>query len=117
MAIYNSGGYITAVCHGVVGLLNLKADDGQYLITDKAITGFTNTEELISQKKNRVPFSTELALKKRGAKYSKKKFFKPYALIDHRIITGQNQWSPREVAILLIKETEKLKGFCDDVQK
>lgn len=104
MKIYNSGGYVTAVCHGVVGLLNLKLDNGEFLIKDKNVTGFTNTEEFLSQKQNKVPFSTEQALKDRGAKYSKKRFFKSYAISDNRVITGQNPWSPREVAKLLISE-------------
>lgn len=104
MDIYNAGGYISAVCHGVVGLLNLKTSDGEYLIKNKLITGFTNTEEWLSQKQNKVPFSTENELKKRGANFTKKRFFKSYAVSDHRIITGQNPWSPRAVARLLIKE-------------
>lgn len=102
MSIYNAGGYVSAVCHGVVGLLNLKTQDNEYLIKNKYVTGFTNTEELLSRKQNKVPFSTEDELKKRGAKYIKKRFFKPYAVKDDRIITGQNPWSPREVAKLLI---------------
>lgn len=103
MAIYQAGGYITAVCHGVVGLLNLKNDDGEYLIKDKQVTGFTNTEEWLSQKQTKVPFSTEDELRKREAIYRKARFFKSYAISDGRIITGQNPWSPRVVAQLLIK--------------
>lgn len=103
MAIYQAGGYITAVCHGVVGLLNLKNDDGEYLIKDKQVTGFTNTEEWLSQKQTKVPFSTEDELRKREAIYRKARFFKSYAISDGRIITGQNPWSPRAVAQLLIK--------------
>ncbi|MCW6665327.1 type 1 glutamine amidotransferase domain-containing protein [Aerococcaceae bacterium NML191219] len=104
MDIYNAGGYISAVCHGVVGLLNLKTENNEYLIKDKRITGFTNTEEWLSRKQKKVPFSTEDELKKRGAKYIKKRFFKSYAVSDNRVITGQNPWSPREVAKLLIQE-------------
>lgn len=103
MAIYKRGGYVTAVCHGVVGLLNLQTERGQYLIEGKEITGFTNTEEFLSQKHNKVPFSTEDELKKRGALYRKKRFFKSYALADGRVITGQNPWSPRQVAQLLVQ--------------
>lgn len=74
MRIYRSSGYITAVCHGVVGLLNLKMEDGTYLLKDKRVTGFTDTEELFSQKKNKVPFSTEAEMRNRGAVYQKKDF-------------------------------------------
>lgn len=101
--IYQNGGYVTAVCHGVVGLLNLRLPDGAYLIKDKVVTGFTNTEEWLSGKARKVPFSTENELKKRGAIYRKKAFFRPYATVDGRIITGQNPQSPRVVAKALIK--------------
>lgn len=107
MQIYNDGGYVTAVCHGVVGLLNLKLNNGEYLIKGKEITGFTNTEEILSRKHNKVPFSTEQELKNRGAKYRKKRFFKSYAIADTRVITGQNPWSPRAVAKLLVEEIKK----------
>lgn len=89
MSIYEAGGYVTAVCHGVVGLLNLKKADGDYLIHNKKLTGFTNVEEYLSQKQNKVPFSTEDELKKRGALYTKKRFFTSYAVSDQRVITGQ----------------------------
>lgn len=111
MSIYHLGGWVSAVCHGVVGLLNLKEENGDYLIKDKQVTGFTNTEEWLSQKQNKVPFSTEDALKKRGAQYNKKRFFKPYVLSDHRVITGQNPFSPRQVAQLLVKEMLEKEGM------
>lgn len=100
MSIYEEGGYLTAVCHGVVGLLNLKTSDGSHLLQGKVVTGFTNTEEFLSQKQKKVPFSTEDALKERGAIYQKKRFFQSHAYLDGRIITGQNPWSPRDVELL-----------------
>lgn len=104
MDIYNQDGFVTAVCHGVVGLLNLKLETGEFLIKNKLVTGFTNTEEFLSQKYTKVPFSTEQEMKNRGANYKKRRFFKSHAVSDSRIITGQNPWSPREVARLLIEE-------------
>lgn len=103
-SIYRNNGYITAVCHGVVGLLNIKDENGEFLIKNKKVTGFTNTEEILSRKNKKVPFSTEDEMKKRGAIYSKKRFFKPYAVEDSRIVTGQNPWSPREVAKILVEK-------------
>ncbi|SDI97096.1 type 1 glutamine amidotransferase domain-containing protein [Dolosicoccus paucivorans] len=102
MAIYKEGGYVTAVCHGVVGLLNL-TEDGHYLIKNKQVTGFTDVEELLAGKKNKVPFSTEEALKQRGAHYVKKRFFTSFATRDGRVITGQNPQSARAVAKELVK--------------
>lgn len=105
--IYSNGGYVTAVCHGVVGLLNLRDEQGNYMIDGKKVTGFTNTEELLSGKTGKVPFSAEDALKSRNAKYSKKRFFKSYAVKDGHIITGQNPWSPRAVGKMLVESIKK----------
>lgn len=104
--IYANQGYVTAVCHGVVGLLNLKDQSGEYLLKGKTVTGFTNTEERLSGKTDKVPFSTEDEMKKRGANYVKKRFFKPFAIEDSRVITGQNPWSPRAVAKLLLQKLQ-----------
>lgn len=43
--IYENGGVISGVCHGVVGLLNIKLINDKYLIKDKKVTGFSNEEE------------------------------------------------------------------------
>lgn len=72
MQIYNFGGYITAVCHGVVGLLNLKKIDGNFLIKERTVTGFTDTEELISLKKIRYFFLQKRKLKLEVQNSSKK---------------------------------------------
>lgn len=107
MNIYNQGGYITSVCHGVVGLLNLKTHDNQYLIKDKTITGFANIEERLNGTYSKMPFLTETELKKRGANYIRKHAFANFAVQDGRIITGQNPFSPRKVGQLLVKSLQE----------
>lgn len=103
--IYRQGGYLTSVCHGIAGLLNLQDDAGQYLIAGKHITGFTTTEEILSNKRRLVPFLNEKAAQERGAIFQKVRAFKPYAVTDNRIITGQNPWSPHAVAQALLSAT------------
>lgn len=39
-SVYTQGGIVSAVCHGVAGLLSLKDTTGKPLITDKKVTGF-----------------------------------------------------------------------------
>ncbi len=107
-AIYYAGGFITSVCHGTAGLLNLKDEEGQYLIKDKVVTGFTNEEEELNGTATAVPFLTETELNQRGARYKKAAAFKEYAIRDGRIITGQNPQSPQKVAELLVAELRKL---------
>ncbi|CEF50947.1 type 1 glutamine amidotransferase domain-containing protein [Lactococcus garvieae] len=103
-AIYAHGGYLTSVCHGIAGLLNLKNQEGQYIISGKKITGFTTAEEVLAGKKKIVPFLNEEVAKSRGATWCKKRFYKDFALQDGQLITGQNPFSVRSVAKMLIKE-------------
>lgn len=64
LAIYQQGGFITSVCHGIAGLLNIRDAEGHYLIANKSVTGFTTAEEVIAGKKNQLShFSTKPQLK------------------------------------------------------
>ncbi|MGQ7462729.1 type 1 glutamine amidotransferase domain-containing protein [Streptococcus suis] len=101
-SIYEQGGYISSVCHGVAGLLNIRARDGRYLIEGKKITGFTKWEEILSGKLKKVPFITETEVKKRGADFQKKLPFTSFSLQDGRFVTGQNPMSGRAVAKRLL---------------
>lgn len=53
-----------SICHGLAGLVTIKDDQGNYLINNKKITGFTNFEEILSGKLFKVPFLTENQAKK-----------------------------------------------------
>ena len=107
-SIYKNGGFVTSVCHGVAGLLNLKDGKGQYLIANRKITGFTQCEEILSGKHKFVPFETEREAKKRGANFQKKRPFTSYAVQDDRLITGQNPQSGRAVADLLTRALKEI---------
>jgi putative intracellular protease/amidase len=102
--IYTDDGYLVSVCHGIAGLLNIKDDNGNYLIANKSITGFTTAEEILAGKKSVVPFLNKEMAEKNGAIFKKKRFYKDYAIKDGRIITGQNPFSVRLVAKLLVNE-------------
>ncbi len=101
--IYEQGGFVSSVCHGVAGLLNIKLSSGAFLVKDKEVTGFSNEEEKLIELDQFVPFLTETELIARGAVY--KKADEPwlaFAVEDQRIITGQNPASGGAVADLLI---------------
>jgi putative intracellular protease/amidase len=102
MQIYNNNGFVTSVCHGIVGLLNLKDYEGNYLIHNKSITGFTRAEEILAGKNKIVPFFNQSVAEQHGAKFKKKRAYKEYAIQDGRIITGQNPFSAQAVARLLV---------------
>lgn len=102
--VYNHGGIVAAVCHGIAALLNVKNDKGSYFIDNKLLTGFSNIEEVLANRKSNVPFMLENQLKKREANYSKSKIpFTPYVQIDNRLVTGQNPQSPKQVAQVVTK--------------
>lgn len=108
--IYDQGGVVSAVCHGVAGVLALKDQQGKPLIANRKVTGFSNLEESLSGMKKQVPFFLEDNLKSKGASYSKGLLpFTSYVVVDDRIITGQNPQSPREVAEEVVKRLNKVK--------
>ncbi|MBV1944509.1 type 1 glutamine amidotransferase domain-containing protein [Streptococcus parasuis] len=91
--IYQNGGLVTAVCHGVAGLLPIKDETGHALIEGKVVTGFTNQEEELNGTTDLVPFLTETALLEKGAKVEIGTAFTPVVRQDNRIVTGQNPQS------------------------
>lgn len=95
--IYAHGGLISAVCHGVVGLLPIKNPDGSQFINGRKLTGFTNEEEEINQLTHAVPFLAEDALKAAGADYSKADAYTEHVVVDGRFVTGQNPQSAHGV--------------------
>ena len=109
LAIYENNGYILSVCHGIAGLLNIKDKEGNFLISDKKITGFTKAEERLAGKMRVVPFFNQEEAEKRKALFQKKRFYKEFAIKDGRIITGQNPFSVRAVAKLYLEELEACK--------
>lgn len=101
--IYKNGGIVSAVCHGSVGLLNIKNAAGGNLIADKKVTGFANTEEIAVGLEKSVPFLTEDELINKGADYVKGADWAEFAVADERIVSGQNPSSGGAVAKEVIK--------------
>ena len=97
----------TAVyCHGTAVLVDLTLSDGSYLVDGKTVTGFANAEEEFSDTfvgQKVMPWRVEDVLTERGANYVQGGLFKAYAVRDGRLITGQQQYSGRKVAQMLIE--------------
>lgn len=102
--IYNQGGYITSVCHGIAGILNIKDDTGNYIINGKKITGFTAEEENLAGKSSIVPFFNQNVAETNGAIFKQETAYKDYVVVDGQLITGQNPFSVRSVAKALIAQ-------------
>lgn len=95
-----------ALCHGTCALLYVKLSDGKSLIEGKTMTGFANSEEdfadnYIGQKL--MPFRIEDEAKKLGANFITGGMFKEFAVRDGRLITGQQQYSGKATAKLVIE--------------
>jgi putative intracellular protease/amidase len=95
-----------ALCHGTAALMDVKLSDGSYLIEGKTMTGFADVEEeaadaVVGQKV--MPWHIEDAAKERGANYVQGGLWRAFAVQDGALITGQQQYSGREVAKLVIE--------------
>jgi putative intracellular protease/amidase len=92
-------------CHGTAVLVDLTLSDGSYLVDGKTVTGFANAEEEFSDTfvgQKVMPWRVEDVLKERGANYVQGGLFKAFAVRDGRLITGQQQYSGRRVAQMVI---------------
>ncbi len=103
--IYERGGLVAAVCHGVSGLLNVRLSDGSLFLADRQVTGYSNLEEKLVRLDEEVPFLLEDALKAQHANYSKGLLpFMPHIDVDERLVTGQNPLSARKVGRKVVEE-------------
>ena len=89
---------IAAVCHGPAGLIGVKRGDGFPLVAGKRISAFTDSEEKAVGLAGQVPFLLESRLRELGAVFESSEDFKPHAIRDGRLITGQNPASSELVA-------------------
>lgn len=104
--LYQNDKVVSAVCHGPAALINVQLDNGEMLLTNKQVSGFTNEEELIliPDAKEIFPFLLEDKLIEQGAKFKAGSTFLDQVTQDGKLITGQNPWSVWTMAELVIKE-------------
>jgi putative intracellular protease/amidase len=107
VADFYKAGKITAVlCHGTCLLLKAKVD-GKFLVTGKTWTGFANSEEEYADEfihKRMQPFRIEDEAKKiPDTNFIVSGRFKSHTVRDGNLITGQQQYSAKAVARLMIE--------------
>ncbi|EGQ3565695.1 type 1 glutamine amidotransferase domain-containing protein [Staphylococcus pseudintermedius] len=102
LSIYNNNGVLASVCHGAVGLIDIK-ENGENIVKGKAVTGFTNSEEQANGTTPYMPYLLEDELVHVGAQFKKEADWQSYAVIDGRIVTGQNPQSGHVVAENVLK--------------
>jgi putative intracellular protease/amidase len=93
-------------CHGTAALVDLKLSDSSYLVDGRTVTGFSNNEEDYSDGfvgQRVMPWRIEDVMTERGANYVQGGLFKAFTVRDGRLITGQQQYSGRKVAQMVIE--------------
>ena len=73
------------------------------MVKGKRVTGFTNSEEEAVHLTDVVPFLVEDELKRIGGQYEKAADWESFAIVDGRLVTGQNPASSTAAAHALLK--------------
>lgn len=104
---YEAGKVTALVCHGTCLLLEIKLSNGELLILDKTWTGFSDQEEKFAEEfvKGKIqPFWIETEARKIDkTNFLTNQPFRPFAIRDGNLITGQQQFSGTEAARLVIE--------------
>ncbi|NOU60970.1 type 1 glutamine amidotransferase domain-containing protein [Marinifilum caeruleilacunae] len=97
---------IGAVCHGPAALIDVRMEDGSFLLDQKKVCSFTNEEELflISDAKEIFPFLLQDKLSENGAQFQKGYQYLDNVIEDGNILTGQNPWSTWTLAEAMIRK-------------
>jgi putative intracellular protease/amidase len=101
-SFYNSGKPIALVCHSP-GVLHRVTYKGEPIVKGKRVTGFANSEEEEVHLTHVVPFLVEDELKRLGGIYEKAPNWQSLAIVDGRLLTGQNPASSTAAAQTLLK--------------
>jgi putative intracellular protease/amidase len=108
IASFHGAGKVTAViCHATCMLLKARLPDGKLLVDGKTWTGFANSEERFADEyvgQRIQPFWIEdEAAKLDNSNFIVSGRFKPHAVRDGNLITGQQQYSGMAAARLMIE--------------
>jgi putative intracellular protease/amidase len=101
-SFYNAGKPVAAVCHSPA-VFHRVTYRGEPIVKGKRVTGFANSEEAAVGLTHVVPFLVEDELKRLGGKYEQAPTWEPLAIVDGRLLTGQNPASSTAAAQELIK--------------
>lgn len=94
---------VSAVCHAPIVLVNAKDENGNPIVKDREVTGFSNKEETAVGLTDVVPMLVENQLIEKGGNFSKADNFTSYMRSDGNLITGQNPASSEPVALEVIE--------------
>ena len=106
-AFWEAGKVSAAICHATCILLHTRTSEGKLLVEGKTWTGFADAEEAYADQfvgQRIQPFWIESEARKiSGTNYINGGLFKPFAVRDGNLITGQQQFSGAAAAGLVIE--------------
>lgn len=109
---YLNGAILGSVCHGALGFLNVKDEDGNPILEGRNATGVTD-KQIKELGIDITPMHPETELRKAGAKFNSNTafndFFADLTVVDGRLVTGQNQNSGAETAQKMMILVEKIE--------
>jgi putative intracellular protease/amidase len=104
---YEAGKPTAVICHGTCALLKTRLSDGSLLVQGKTWTGFANSEEDFADGyvgRRIQPFRIEDEARQiENTNFIVSGRFKPHAVRDGTLITGQQQYSGAAAARLMIE--------------
>lgn len=111
MEIYEQhNGVIAAVCHGTAGIVNLRTQQGDFLVKGKSISGYPESfENKQADYFKQFPFLIQETIEQRGGKFRVGKRNHSHIEIDGRLVTGQNHLSSADVANAVVAQLSKQK--------
>jgi putative intracellular protease/amidase len=106
-SFYEAGKTTAVICHATCVLLKTRLADGRLLVEGKTWTGFANSEERYAEDfagQRIQPFwIQDEAEKLENTNFIVSRRFKPHAVRDGNLITGQQQYSGTAAARLVIE--------------
>jgi putative intracellular protease/amidase len=111
---YETGKVTAALCHGTAILAFTTLAGGEPLVKGKTVTGFPNVEEDLADKltweagalpegEHIMPWRIEDSLRDLGANFIQAGAFRPFAVRDGNLVTGQQNFSGAETAKLILE--------------
>ncbi|MBI1193145.1 MAG: type 1 glutamine amidotransferase domain-containing protein [Bacteroidetes bacterium] len=106
-SFYEAGKVAAAICHATCILLKTRSSDDKLLVEGKTWTGFADAEEAYADQfvgMRIQPFWIESEARNiAGTQYINGGLFRPFAIRDGHLITGQQQFSGAAAAELVIE--------------
>jgi putative intracellular protease/amidase len=86
-------------------VVNVRLSNGDYLVADRDVNGFSWPQEELAQRGEVVPFGLQDDLRERAGKYTlADQRFDTYVVEEGRLITGQKPGSAKAVAGAVVKQ-------------